>query len=77
MSGATSQPQERALDGGDRVRIGQGLGPPLAVIGRKGTVVEVFQIPRDSCLVRVDDDPDPRREWFCYRNEVTLLAGEE
>jgi hypothetical protein len=61
----------RAIDGGDRVRIRQGSKPLRPeLLGRAGTVVEVFRVPRDSCLVRIDGDPDRQREWFFYRDEV-------
>ena len=40
--------------------------------GRAGTVVEVFRVPRESCLVRMDGDPNRRREWFFYRDEMAF-----
>lgn len=70
MGGATPRPPERELDGGDRVHIQQGRRPLPALVGRAGTVVEVFRVPRDSCLVRIDGDPNRQREWFFYRDEV-------
>jgi hypothetical protein len=73
MGEATPQPEERAIDGGDRVHIRQGGKRLLpALVGREGTVVEVFRVPRDSCLVRIDGDPNRRREWFFYRDEVAI-----
>jgi hypothetical protein len=73
MNRATPQPQERKIDSGDRVHIRQGSKPLLPVIlGRAGTVVEVFRVPHDSCLVRIDGDPNRRREWFFYRDEVVI-----
>ena len=30
--------------------------------GPDWTVVEVFRVPQDSCLVRIDGDPNRRRE---------------
>ena len=62
--------QPRARDGGDRVRIQQGQRPLPALVGRVGTVVEVFRMPLDSCLVRLDGDSDQQREWFFYDDEV-------
>jgi len=38
-------------------------------VGRIGTVVEIFRVPLDACLVRIDGDPD-RREWFFYSDEI-------
>ena len=70
MGGITPQPQERQLDSGDRIHIQQGRRPIPMFVGQVGTVVEVFRVPRDSCLVRIDGDPDRQREWFFYRDEV-------
>ena len=73
MREATLQLQTRELDGGDRVLIRQGSKPLLPeILGRAGTVVEVFRVPRDSCLVRIDGDPQHQREWFFYRDEVVI-----
>ena len=73
MREATLQPQARELGGGDRVYIRQASKPLLPEIqGRAGTVVEVFRVPRDSCLVRIDGDPQHQREWFFYRDEVVI-----
>ena len=72
MGGTTPQPQERDLDSGDRVQIRQGRRPIPVLLGRMGTVVEVFRVPQDSCLVRIDGDPNRRREWFFYRDEVVM-----
>jgi hypothetical protein len=72
MDERTSQRAPRAIDSGDRVHIRQGskaLRPEL--LGRAGTVVEVFRVPRDSCLVRMDGDLNRQREWFFYRDELT------
>jgi len=46
--------------------------PLPALVGQMGTVVEVFRVPRGSCRVRIDGDPEQRREWFFYRNEVVI-----
>jgi hypothetical protein len=73
MSEAILEPPGRALDSGDRVRIRQANRAIIpALMGRAGTVVEVFRVPRDSCLVRVDGDQHRRREWFFYRDEVVI-----
>ena len=73
MGEITPQRPARVIDGGDRVHIQQG-GKPLRseLVGRAGTVVEVFRVPRDSCLVRIDGDPNRQREWFFYRDEVVI-----
>jgi hypothetical protein len=72
MDERTSQPPEREIDSGDRVHIQQGGRPIPEFLGRAGMVVEVFRIPRDSCLVRIDGDPNRQREWFFYRDEVVI-----
>ena len=61
------------LDSGARVHIQQGGRPlRLELVGRVGTVVEVFRMPQGSCMVRIDGDSDNRREWFFYRDEMML-----
>jgi hypothetical protein len=70
MSEITPELQERNLDSGDRIRIRQGTRPIPDLVGRVGTIVEVFRMPRDSCLVRIDGDADQLREWFFYRDEL-------
>jgi hypothetical protein len=72
MNETIAQPAKRGIDGGDRVHIQQGGRPIAEFLGRLGTVVEVFRIPLDSCLVRIDDDVNRRREWFFYRDEVVI-----
>jgi hypothetical protein len=70
MNGITRQPQDHDLDSGDRVHIRQGARPISNLVGQAGTIVEVFRVPRGSCLVRIDGDTDQQREWFFYRDEV-------
>ena len=70
MDGTALQPQERQLDVGDRIHIQQGRRSIPNLVGHVGTIVEMFRVPRDSCLVRIDGDPDRRREWFFYRDEI-------
>ena len=73
MDERTTQPPARAIDSGDRVHIRQGSKPLRPeFLGRAGTVVEVFRMPRDSCLVRMDGDLNRQREWFFYRDEVVI-----
>ena len=73
MSERTPPLPTGAIDGGDRVQIRQGSKPLRPeLVGRAGTVVEVFRVPRDSCLVRIDGDPSRRREWFFYQDEVVI-----
>jgi hypothetical protein len=69
---ATPPTIARELDSGDRVHIQQGRRPIPAFLGRMGTVVEVFRVPRDSCMVRVDGDLNRSREWYFYRDEVVI-----
>lgn len=70
MSEITPQSQEPDLASGDRIRIRQGKRSIPNLVGRVGTIVEVFCVPRDSCLVRIEGDTDRRREWFFYRDEL-------
>jgi hypothetical protein len=73
MSQVTPLLPARPIDGGDRVRIRQGARSlRLDLIGQLGTVAEVFRAPLDSCMVRIDGDPNRRREWFLYRDEVMI-----
>ena len=73
MRERTPQLPTRAIDCGDRVRIRQGSKPLRSeLVGRAGAVIEVFRVPRDSCLVRMDGDPNRQREWFFYRDEVAI-----
>jgi ribosomal protein L21E len=72
MDEITPQSPEREIDNGDRVHIRQGGRPIPAFLGRAGTVVEVFRVPCDSCLVRIDGDPNRQRKWFFYRDEVVI-----
>jgi hypothetical protein len=60
----TLQSQARDIRGGDRIRIRQGKRLIPDLVGRTGTIVEVFRVPRDSCLVRIGDDMDRLCEWF-------------
>ena len=57
---------------GDRIIIRQGRRSIPTLLGHIGTVVEIFRVPRDSCMVRIDGDTNRQREWFCYHDEVAL-----
>jgi hypothetical protein len=70
MGEATPQPHESDLDIGDRIHIRHARRLIPDLVGKLGTVVEVFRIPIGSCLVRIDGDPDRQREWFFYSDEV-------
>jgi hypothetical protein len=63
-----------SVDVGDRVAIQQPRLEYADLVARVGIVVEVFRVPLDSCLVHLDDDPHREREWFFYREEVTVVA---
>lgn len=71
MGQSVATPKEQPLNVGDRVRIQQHRWPLIGMLDQVGTVVEIFRMPRDSCLVRVDGDTKRDREWFFYRVEVT------
>ena len=73
MGPAIPQTHPRDLNGGDRIRIQPGDRPLLPeLVGQLGTIVEVFRVPQGSCLVRIDGDADPVREWFLYRDEIVI-----
>lgn len=72
MSVTAAQPVEHELDVGERVRVRQARRPIPELVGHVGTIVEVFRVPRGSCLVRIDGDPDPEREWLLYRDEIAI-----
>ena len=75
MSEISLQRLQHSIDVGDRVTILQGQWPLQALVGREGMVVEVFRLPLDSCMVRIDGDRDHERERFFYRDELAL-SGE-
>lgn len=68
------QPTEREPAIGDRVAIRQGRRAHSAFVGRTGTVVEIFRVPRDSCVVCIDGDDAGQPGLFCYHDEVVLCA---
>lgn len=63
------------LTEGDRVRIQQGSRSIPDLVGRLGTIVEIFRLPRDSCMVRLDGDANRLREWFFYHDELVVTSG--
>jgi hypothetical protein len=75
MGGIPAPIPERDLDSGDRIYIRQGKWPIPHLVGRIGTIVEVFRVPLGSCLVRIDGDPNHQREWFFYRDEIATSEG--
>jgi hypothetical protein len=74
MSQTPPQIVKRHLDSGDRVRIHQGERSLSELVGRVGTIVEMFRLPAGSCLVLIDGDLD-RREWFFYQDEIALTQA--
>jgi hypothetical protein len=71
----TPQPEAREPAVGDRIIIRQGRRSLPALLGQIGTVVEIFRVPRDSCMVHIDGDTNRQREWFCYHDEVALYSA--
>lgn len=61
-----------SVDVGARIAIRWPRPTLAALAGRVGTVVEVFRVPLDSCMVRLDGDPNQQREWFFYREEFAI-----
>lgn len=74
MSLAPPPRQEWNIDVGSRIRIRQGRRPIADLVGHEGMVVEVFRLPLDSCMVRIDGDLD-QREWFFYGDEIALAEA--
>ena len=75
MSDIMPQLAKYDINNGDRVQIQQGQRSIPDLIGHIGTIVEVFRAPLDSCMVRIDNDPDQQREWFLYRDEIVTVAA--
>ena len=75
MSEITPKLAQHDINNGDRVQIRQGQRSIPDLIGHIGTIVEVFRAPLDSCMVRIDNDPDHQREWFLYRDEIVIGVG--
>jgi hypothetical protein len=75
MSEIAPQQAEYDINNGDRVRIQQGQRSIPGLIGHIGTIIEVFRAPLDSCMVRIENDPDRQREWFLYRDEIAITAA--
>lgn len=73
MNQISEQHVERDLENGTRIRIRQGKRPIPDLVDRVGTIVEIFRVPRDSCLVRIDGDADRLREWFLYSDELATM----
>lgn len=69
MAQTSQQAGGREPENGDRIRIQQGSRSIPELVGRLGTIVELFRVPHDSCLVRLDGDTDLLRTWFFYRDE--------
>jgi hypothetical protein len=74
MQTNAATPVVYSIDVGDRVVIRQPRSEFAKLADQMGTVVEVFRVPLDSCLVRIDDQPLGEREWFFYRDEVAILV---
>ena len=71
----SEQPAPRELAIGDRIRIEHDPRGVANLIGQVGTIVEIFRVPRDSCLVQIDGDPTPQRTWLLYRDEFALYGN--
>ena len=74
MSEVRARSSQPDIYNGDRIRVRQGQRAIPDLIGRICTIVEVFRAPLDSCMVRIDNDPDGLREWFFYRDEIAIGA---
>jgi hypothetical protein len=72
MEGTRGTLGPQPFDVGTRIEVRSPRLVLVALAGRIGTVVEVFRVPLDSCMVRLDDDLDRQREWFLYRDEFAL-----
>lgn len=74
MKQTSEYPAQGEPNIGDRVRIQEDPRGILNLVGQVGTIVEIFRVPLDSCLVRIDGDPNPQRTWMLYRNEFVVLG---
>lgn len=72
MSLPSARYYDREIEVGEHVSITQGKYAMPRLVGQTGIVVEVFRLPWESCLVRLDSDHNLQREWFFYRDEITL-----
>jgi hypothetical protein len=70
MNDSLAWVEEHTLHIGDRVRIRQDRWPLPGLADQVGTVVQLIDVPRDCCLVRLDGDTDASRVWFFYGAEV-------
>ncbi len=72
MNEQSEQPAQGELQIGDRIHIQQGSCVIPNLLGRAATIVEIFRVPLDSCMVRIDGDPNQTRTWFVYRDEIAV-----
>ena len=72
MEHSPAQPDERDLEHGDHIQIQQGRRSIPELIGHSATIVELFRVPRGSCMARIDGDADQGRLWFLYRDEFVV-----
>jgi hypothetical protein len=75
MDQSSAQPADRDPQNGDRIRIQQGRRAIANLLGRSATIVELFRVPLDSCLARIDGDADRDRLWFFYRDEFVISSA--
>ncbi len=62
-------PQKQYVAIGDRIVIRSCRQAMAIFVGKPGTVVAVFDVPRGSCMVRMGTE-DEQSEQFLYGNEV-------
>jgi hypothetical protein len=75
MDQTSARRAERDPENGDRIRIQQGQRSIADLLGRSATIVELFRVPLDSCLARIDGDADSNRLWFFYRDEFVISSA--
>lgn len=70
MQKTGSHLQKQYVAIGDRISIQPERQAVARLSGRVGTVVAVFEAPRGSGMVQIEDDQDMQQSWFLYRNEM-------
>lgn len=70
MNQSLGQLGQRELAIGDRIRVQHDPRGIPNLLGQVGTIVEIFRVPFNSCMVQIDGDPNRERSWLLYRDEI-------
>ena len=74
MQKTGSHLQKQYVAVGDRISIQPERQAIALLSGRVGTVVAVFDTPRGSGMVQIEDDENMQQSWFLYRNEMVTSS---